>query len=488
MPISRDIAYSIGFFIITFTVLMLHGSELIFQSYYPIGDVAADMLLENTIDQEGFLLTGHYSRFRFNHPGPFFFYVHHFAHSLFDFTPIAKTTVWAGTTLFLNTAFLTLAAFLASKLTFSKVSILAMLVFTLTSLSILKYSVFSEWMPYRLVTPYMAFLLCLIFISLRNFRFLPLAIALASILIHGYVTLILFTLPMLIAAVFYGYATNPGKIDRREIIHILCGLSIGAIFASPILIDIIISNESNLEKILQALKKTTVNSSFFETINFTSDIFLKNITVLHFFIFLIAVVFPPRNVNIDRVKTTFFYAISCITIIFIAYYKTAPKPLVEMIGIFYWSTSISLISLAAVSIVIPATQMNKKTNHYRAKTLTCILLVFISLVSFRAPKARISDNFYIYQLSKDIQKVSKDFKQVYIDYESHDLWPLIAGVLLELNHQNYDSCTTWGHMAFLYTESKVCKDDKVTPITIVKAKNCNNRCSTESGIYGIISN
>ena len=38
----------------------------------PVGDFAADMLLERKIDDRGFLLTGHYSRFEFNHPGIIF--------------------------------------------------------------------------------------------------------------------------------------------------------------------------------------------------------------------------------------------------------------------------------------------------------------------------------------------------------------------------------------------------------------------------------
>jgi hypothetical protein len=41
--------------------------------FAPVHDYAADFLLANVIRDDGILLTGHYSRFGFHHPGPFWF-------------------------------------------------------------------------------------------------------------------------------------------------------------------------------------------------------------------------------------------------------------------------------------------------------------------------------------------------------------------------------------------------------------------------------
>jgi hypothetical protein len=60
------------FFIISLTALFL-GQEFVFLYKLPEGDIAVDMLQANTIPREA-LLFGNYSRFKFHHPGPFWFY------------------------------------------------------------------------------------------------------------------------------------------------------------------------------------------------------------------------------------------------------------------------------------------------------------------------------------------------------------------------------------------------------------------------------
>ena len=59
-------------FTLTAIVILFLARNHITDNIYPGGDLAADMLLVNKIDDEGFLLTGQYSRYKFNHPGPFF--------------------------------------------------------------------------------------------------------------------------------------------------------------------------------------------------------------------------------------------------------------------------------------------------------------------------------------------------------------------------------------------------------------------------------
>jgi hypothetical protein len=50
----------------------------------------------------------------------------------------------------------------------------------------------------------------------------------------------------------------------------------------------------------------------------------------------------------------------------------------------------------------------------------------------------------------DLKKTQR-LSVIKLDYKDHMQWPVVAGLLLDLERKGIASCTTWRHMAFLYT-------------------------------------
>jgi hypothetical protein len=86
-------------------LLFLAGNHISAQ-VPPGGDLAADILLANQITEKGYLLTGHYSRFGVDHPGPFFFYIYHLFEILLPHAILSRCGIWALATAILNALFL----------------------------------------------------------------------------------------------------------------------------------------------------------------------------------------------------------------------------------------------------------------------------------------------------------------------------------------------------------------------------------------------
>jgi len=479
-----------------FVALLYFGRALVFGDFHPVSDFAADMLLEGQIDHGDVLLTGHYSRFHFNHPGPFFFYYHHLVHRLLDWTTLSATASWTLATLFLNVLFIAVSALLACRLLGEPVALLPLFVFTAISVSLVQTDLLVNWMPYQLVAPYMAFVLTSALIAQRRYRYWPLAIALASILIHGYVTLIVLTLPVLAAAALYGYATNRSPVEPREWRSIAWGLVIGIVFASPMLFDWLLHDDSNPERIAAAFAGATGKGSLFDsttlTIDFAGRIFFKNLTVLHVAILWLAVSFgrlneTPEGSRDPRKILAWLFLL--ITALFVAYYQTAPRPLYELTGMFYSALCVVGVSMAGAIVVMSRPGAATAVSRIaRPAALTCVVLTILSLLSIKPPAPENANRAYIADLARAIQSATAADGQASIAYQDHSMWEVMTGLLLELDRQDYDSCTTWPDMAYLYTRRKICPADRPANVSVVKAADCAGNCAFIAGKYGLVTN
>jgi hypothetical protein len=232
-------------------ILLFLARNHICAQVLPGGDLAADMLLANQITEKSYLLTGQYSRFGFHHPGPFFFYIYHLFEILLRHTMLSRYGIWALATAILNALFLAIAATLAIRYRpgMNINVIIARTIFIILVLSIVQDYSISMWAPDKTILPYLAFLLTLPSIAKREYQYLRLSVLLACILIHSYITLILFVLPCLSAAAIWGFFSVRRPLAKKEIGLIIGGEAIALSFASPIIIDVIINRPSNLKKI-----------------------------------------------------------------------------------------------------------------------------------------------------------------------------------------------------------------------------------------------
>lgn len=89
-------ALSSALVLLGFTALLLIGLSWysLIAGGVPALDFAADMLLSNRIRDEGVLLVGQYSRYEFNHPGPFWFYYNHLFELGLDRSGLSRTHIW----------------------------------------------------------------------------------------------------------------------------------------------------------------------------------------------------------------------------------------------------------------------------------------------------------------------------------------------------------------------------------------------------------
>ncbi len=230
-------------------------------------DIAADILHANQLNDQGYLLLGHWSKFGFNHPGPFWFYVNYFFEVILSPFHFERLETWQWGTSFLNSLFITFSAVSLSHYYFNRFQFLYSFLF------IFLYVLFTQecsgiWIPYRLTAPYLAFVVSLLHLSRGHFHYAIPAVFLTSILIHGYATLILFTLPFLFLCVILGFQ----KIKSFQPFYkdLFISVFIATFFASPILIDFYFNSPSNIDYLLSAAQNMeNEKHSTFQQVLFT---------------------------------------------------------------------------------------------------------------------------------------------------------------------------------------------------------------------------
>ncbi len=479
-------------FCLSITLLILYArGHLLAEIVYPVGDEAADMLHANQLDQQGYLLTGQYSLFSFHHPGPFFFYIANLCENLLSHIIPTRHGQWVFSILFLNAVFLSIAAHLSFHDTSESpvLKTLKRIVFVLLALVILGNYTISVWPPYKLILPYLAFLATLPLIARREFKYIPLSITLACILIHGRVDQPLFTLPFIFLAYILGRKTQKKPLERTEKRSIFCGLVIALLFSAPIWIDLILNTPSNLSKISNTiLRGPSGNNSWSNVFAFLVH-YWRSPFGLFYYLFagigvtVILIFTSHRNKIIFRQMVI---AAFLITILAVLYFKGAPLPLKQYMGTFYFSIPLLLILISICSI-IDFIFYRKDGCLPSPLVVIGILLVPTILWGLRASHHLPAKNLEIGELSNAIisQAQTEDWNEVTLDYADHDLWAITAGILLELHRRNTKAVVIQSHMDFLFTSLAV-KEGTITPnIRIIKAENCDENCLLKTGNYAL---
>jgi hypothetical protein len=182
------------------------------QPMFEVGDYAANALQIDKAEHLSELL-GNYSRFRFHHPGPAFFYVYAAGDLLFrDLLHVAQApanaSLLAG--LLLQVAFFAMALAIVASLvpahrpTFLLCSLaIAVVFFHLTD-----SPEFEIWPPYQLVLPFACFLSAAIAVALGWATVLPIMVLCGGFLVHGHVAQPLFVVPIFAIAYLSLFAVS----------------------------------------------------------------------------------------------------------------------------------------------------------------------------------------------------------------------------------------------------------------------------------------
>lgn len=456
----------------------------------PHSDLAADMLLQNRIDKEGFLLVGHYSRWGFNHPGPFWFYYNAVAEWLLNGFHLSRPQIWQIGNVFLMILLFFFSCVSLSNFFYKRFNLLYGIVVLTLAVGFVGGVLVSLWMPHRLVVPFLAFLVCLLQLHEGRLNYLPLAVALACMLIHGYATMPVFTLP------FIGFAFGIGcsKLNKenrwRMILYpLLIASCVGTFFLAPILIDQWVSPTSNFSKLLAVHAQFKIMPKPFwqDLDSFINELVFHGHTFGWMAVLLVTAV-TYQEIDSTLKRRVFVSLMLCIlmTLVIFLSYKKTPSPLLPFTAQFYQAVSLLFLSTIMVPFFV------QKTRGARLCGYGFIVLVCLS---FGAPMfifrvVNVPDKIEFEQGVKTfaaaIQKNrSHHHDVVVIDYTQHDHWPLIAGLLLELERKNISVCTTWQHMGFLFTERKICHKKQLPDFTIVESEACHKTCIAQVAPFGL---
>lgn len=483
-------------FLFSFIFLCFYAkTRLLEHNVYPVGDLAADMLLANQIDTKGYLLTGQYSRFGFHHPGPFFFYLTHLFEGIFSPFLSSRAAVWTLAMIFFNSFFLAFSAQLAFENSPQLSSnIIKRIFFTVVILYYFKDYAISTWPPDKIVIPFMAFLVTLPYIARRDLRYFPYSILLGSILFHGRVDSPIFTFLPLICVMIFGFLKNNRPLNPSEWRSILGGVIIGFVFLIPILLDTAINRPPNLALIIGSMHQIKIASSSWSDLFKYLVEYWKEAMGLIFFPFIILFIFMGKKIVEDWFNKTLITISALETVIFLFYFKSTPPPLYHYMAEFYIAVPLLLIYRPLIAAWKELTYIYWKRTEplkvFSAIFVNVLIVIIPIIMAYRMTKLTGSpfwdQNKNIPRITAEIVKLTKPSLSVRMEHPQ-TLWPLESGLLLEFEKEHYQACSTFQGLSFLFTPDMTCASNLKPNVKILQAKDCVGKCVSIIGDIGLES-
>jgi hypothetical protein len=232
-----------------FTVLIARNTYLFSTALYEQGDSGANsILIQQALRFQ--LLVGHYSREKFNHPGPAYLYVQAFGQWVSRDLLHVVPTAWNGQFLAvyaLDSAMAALALGIVYGLTRSLASAAAAFAAVLGFAAGQPGVVTSNWMPFLLVLTFLVFLLATASVASGQSRDLWVLSLSGCLLVHGYAPNLLFVPLLVIAAavvVLWPQRRHPlraaGRFFRDRPRQWVPAAVIAGLFALPVVINTIL--------------------------------------------------------------------------------------------------------------------------------------------------------------------------------------------------------------------------------------------------------
>ena len=464
-------------FLFSLACIFYLGHHFLQVNLVPDGDFAADMLLAQRIETGGLLLTGHYSRYEFNHPGPFFFYALHLGSVGATLLGLSKAAGAYLATFFLNACFVTLCSVMVVRLFSPVVRLIPTLSAVLVIISLSATHLVDVWMPHKLVLPYLAFLLSLVFILRRALQYFPLACLLAAILVHGYISMIAMALPLLFLACVTGLRNPVFKLTRAEKHWFLIGGAIGCAFLLPVIADSIFNTPSNLHKILfQSMNAHFKHTRFQELIDLFSAVVFAQFSIFHFLLLLGGSYVMVSHSATRKMWGEILFGVLLLVLLFLAYHKTVPAPVLDFTVFYFQAVPTLLVTISTVALLMCSESLGiSRLGEYALKA-GVVVAILVGVMYLKPTKTNSEQNRAITMMASAIEQRLPDVNLIKIDYTQHMQWPFIAGVLYEFARNNVSACTTWQHMRFLYTSEFVCDASQKADVIIKNEAECDAAC------------
>ena len=461
--------------LVSFLFIFSHFSYHFLKPHYEGSDFAANAL--QIRQAKAFReLYGNYSRFRFHHPGPAFFYAYALGEVvLFDTLKVvpAPYNAHVVTGIFIQALFFTWALVIAGRRLRRPLLLPLMLVFAGVHFGILNYNIPSSafesiWPPYVLLFPFLCFIVaCASFASGEIKDLVPCAVA-GSLLVHGHVAQPLFVLPLfLTACAAFWYFRKRGKDPppgSSAVWTWLSAICLVGIFSLPLILDACKGEQSNLRLILQHLTQhATDHKSFAQSVTYLAAFFYYVATTEQY---CDPLILSKLTFLVERMPFLWMWILIAIVIL------AAPKPAVSSERRFFFGLAFFFAGALLLTIVWGTFQTGEMVafNAYFNFGLLYVpfILLAISLLSWREFRSPGRVKLFLYALAialgigtakswtrdanlfgaptgtkemvemirqsavEDQQKVSTKF----LSFE-HDAWPWAIGVALALERFGY---------------------------------------------------
>jgi len=340
-------------------------------------------------------------------------------------------------------------------------------------------------MPFKIIAPLFAFFFGLLLIARREFQYVPLTSFLVSVLIHGYLSMVILALPAFFVTLIIGLRQHESRITKAETRYLVSGLLIAAVFVLPIIIDTLFSDASNVGKILEYSHKKIRSPKLAEILASFGEHALHGLGIIQLSLLLAGTYLFGINQELGKIWKSSLLMALLLTVIFVVYHKFVPRPMFNNMVLFMQAVPIALVTLCVAGFFRFMEIVDWRRNFYRPALIAGLVLVtYAASMSLRP--AYPNTDLGLRSLANVVGFGTLKSGYARIDYTEHDQWPVIAGLLFELKQRNYRACTTWKIMAFLYTPEQICSGDAPANITLVPESQCNGRCAVTAYGTGVV--
>ncbi len=489
-------------FAVSFGLIVYVSVPDLFSEVGVWGDLAADMLHADALARGEWLTTGHYSRFKFNHPGPVFFYWN----VLFEPLPVGRLHAWMWGSLTLNALLVAGAATGLARLLVPGGSLALAAGIALLAVAFLGRDLSGVWMPRRIEAPFLLLVVSLAWLAEREARALVPAVLACGMLVHGYVTMaVLVPLVLAVALLLAVVSDAPWPPRRRLALHGLAALGIGAALLLPIAVEATKLPGGNFGDIMAALEvQAAAPTAGWDGLRAAVDGSLGPDLPLLLAALFVAVarlaVAPPGRLLAGRLARLSVLSVASLAATAAAYWDT-PAPM-EAHSVLYLRSLLVVAGAMSAALIAGAAALPRRGGAVRAPAAPArgasVLAGLVATVALAAG-ALLPQNLPGRVFAQDAYRqvpptpwvarfaaeMERSGAPVAIDYTHHLQWATVAGVLATLTGRGTFACTTWRDRAFLYTDARVCPEGMPPSFRLVRAADCAGTCLVSGGDLGV---
>jgi hypothetical protein len=439
------------------------------------GDIACDeMLLARA--RHGLLLVGHYSRFGFYHPGPFFFYLRYAAELLAGPLFPGPFEAHLAGILVGNALFIGLAAMAARGLAdggragwLAAIGVIAVVFYqfhdSATGLT-------ETWMPNVVRMPYFAFLMQALLLARGSPAALVATSFSAAAAVHGYVAMPLFVGPVWLWAVASGSWVRWKCRQPWPKSAVLSTVLVIAAFLAPMAIDAMVNPPGNISVILDQFSATHAPNDPSEALRYT----LQRWAQIHWILWAIpavALILDCRAGQAGRWLSPLGLTVFS-TAIFIAYCWTAPGGILPYIGYFHESLPLVMISFGVVRLA----------PHLAARQWSRDLAIGLAGAAIATGGGKVGyGGFWDLRPVTQAIMTAAPSRTLMLDTADFDLWPMQAALMVDLERRGWTACAAKGTLFGL--PERLCDETRDWPrFRIVRRAACGGDCLAVSALVG----